>query len=199
MLEIGITGNIGSGKSAVSDYLIKKGYPVIDADALVKRIYENPSYVCKMIETFGEGIRDKNDPNALDKRAIFDIVFGDRANLEKLDKLVGPFFKIEMDREIAKNANEKIVFFDIPLLYEKNYERFMDKVILVYADDAIRFERAAKRDNKTIAQIRSVDSAQLPQDQKRFRADYVLENNTSFENLYAQLEAVLVRIEEWMK
>ncbi len=199
MLEIGITGNIGSGKSAVSDYLIKKGYPVIDADALVKRIYENPSYVCKMIETFGEGIRDKNDPNALDKRAIFDIVFGDRANLEKLDKLVGPFFKIEMDREIAKNANEKIVFFDIPLLYEKNYERFMDKVILVYADDAIRFERAAKRDNKTIAQIRSVDSAQLPQDQKRSRADYVLENNTSFENLYAQLEAVLVRIEEWMK
>ncbi len=199
MLEIGITGNIGSGKSAVSDYLIKKGYPVIDADALVKRIYENPSYVRKMIETFGEGIRDKNDPNALDKRAIFDIVFGDRANLEKLDKLVGPFFKIEMDREIAKNANEKIVFFDIPLLYEKNYERFMDKVILVYADDAIRFERAAKRDNKTIAQIRSVDSAQLPQDQKRFRADYVLENNTSFENLYAQLEAVLVRIEEWMK
>ncbi len=199
MLEIGITGNIGSGKSAVSDYLIKKGYPVIDADALVKRIYENPSYVRKMIETFGEGIRDKNDPNALDKRAIFDIVFGDRANLEKLDKLVGPFFKIEMDREIAKNANEKIVFFDIPLLYEKNYERFMDKVILVYADDAIRFERAAKRDNKTIAQIRSVDSAQLPQDQKRFRADYVLENNTSFENLYAQLEAVLVQIEEWIK
>lgn len=197
MIEIGITGNIGSGKSAVTAYLLKKGYHVVDADEIVKQIYLDEKYIQTMIRNFGEEIIVPNSqPIELDKRRIFDIVFNNKQKLAKLDKLVGPFFKERMNRELEKLKDEKVVFFDIPLLYEKKYQRFMDKIILVYCEDHIRYERASKRDNKDIEQIRRVDQSQMSQDIKKEMADYVLDNGTTLENLYRQIEQTLEKIKD---
>lgn len=197
MIEIGITGNIGSGKSAVSSYLLEKGYQVVDADEIVKQIYTDKEYIRQMIDTFGEEITvpESLEPE-LDKRKIFDIVFNDKEKLATLDKLVGPFFKAILNRELKRLEKESIVFFDIPLLYEKNYQRFMDKVILVSCDDNIRYERASKRDNKEIEEIRIVDKSQMPQEEKKKLADFVLDNNSTLENLYRQIEETLKQIED---
>lgn len=200
MIEIGITGNIGSGKSTVSEYLINKGYSVIDADKIVKKIYNDPEYIEKMIQTFGPQIAvGSGDSLALDKRKIFDIVFHDSEKLATLDKIVGPFFKKILNKEIEKRQDEDIVFFDIPLLYEKKYERFMDKVIMVYCEDSIRYRRASERDHKTEDQIRSVDRSQLPQDQKKELADHVLDNSMDRASLYAQIEQTLQKIKDLVK
>ncbi|MDO5096976.1 MAG: dephospho-CoA kinase [Peptostreptococcaceae bacterium] len=197
MIEIGITGNIGSGKSAVSSYLLEKGYQVVDADEIVKQIYTDKEYIRQMIDTFGEEITvpESLEPE-LDKRKIFDIVFNDKEKLATLDKMVGPFFKAILNRELKRLEKESIVFFDIPLLYEKNYQRFMDKVILVSCDDNIRYERASKRDNKEIEEIRIVDKSQMPQEEKKKLADFVLDNNSTLENLYRQIEETLKQIED---
>lgn len=197
MIEIGITGNIGSGKSAVSSYLLEKGYQVVDADEIVKQIYTDKEYIRQMIDTFGEEITvpESLEPE-LDKRKIFDIVFNDKEKLATLDKLVGPFFKAILNRELKRLEKESIVFFDIPLLYEKNYQRFMDKVILVSCDDNIRYERASKRDNKEIEEIRIVDKSQMPQEEKKKLADFVLDNNSTLENLYRQIEETLKQIKD---
>ncbi len=200
MIEIGITGNIGSGKSAVSSYLLEKGYQVVDADEIVKQIYTDKEYIRQMIDTFGEEITVPESPEPeLDKRKIFDIVFNDKEKLATLDKLVGPFFKSILNRELKRLEKESIVFFDIPLLYEKNYQRFMDKVILVSCDDNIRYERASKRDNKEIEEIRIVDKSQMPQEEKKKLADFVLDNNSTLEHLYQQIEETLKQIKDLLQ
>lgn len=200
MIEIGITGNIGGGKSTVSDYLIQKGYSVIDADKIVKEIYKDPEYIEKMIETFGQEIAvESNGSIELDKRKIFDIVFHDDQKLAILDKVVGPFFKKILNKEIEARQEEEIVFFDIPLLYEKNYQRFMDKVIMVYCDDEIRYRRASERDEKTVEQIQSVDHSQMSQEEKKELADFVLDNSTTISALHQQIEKTLQVIKEFVK
>lgn len=200
MIEIGITGNIGSGKSTVSDYLIKKGYPVVDADKIVKQIYTDPEYIHQMIEIFGDEIAiEQSEPTELDKRKIFDIVFHDDRKLAILDKVVGPFFKKILNKEIENLKDEEIVFFDIPLLYEKKYERFMDKVILVYCEDKIRYERASLRDHKTIEQIQTVDFSQMSQEEKKLKADFILDNGQTRDALYDQIEKTLKKIKDFVK
>lgn len=198
MIEIGITGNIGSGKSAVSAYLKEKGHTIIDADEIVKLIYKDPGFKSDMLSCFGEGIKaqDYASSQELDKRKIFAIVFGDKSKLAALDKIVGPYFKKILDSELKKHQDKEILFLDIPLLFEKNHQKYMDKIILVYCEDTIRYERASKRDGKTLEQIRSVDQTQMPQKEKIKRADYVIDNSGSYENLHRQIEEILTKIEE---
>lgn len=195
--KIGITGNIGSGKSSVSDYLISKGFTVIDADKIVKEIYNNKDFKSKMINEFGSIILD-NDNN-LDKRKIFEIVFSDSDKLSILDSIIMPFFEIEFYKSI-ENFDGDILFFDIPLMYEKEYDKLMDYVILVYCKDEIRYKRASIRDNKTIDMIKSVDNMQISQTIKREKADFIIDNSGDISKTYVQLEKILDSIigNRWM-
>lgn len=196
MLQVGITGNIGSGKSAVSAYLVGKGYSVIDADALVKEIYKDPDFISQMLLAFGEGIKSKNFDldQELDKKKIGQLVFSDKENLEKLEKLIAPFFKKNWNQALERHKEERILFLDIPLLYEKGYDQWMDKVLLVYTEDQIRYQRASQRDQKTIEEILRIDKNQMPQEDKRLLADYVIDNNLDYPHLYRQIEEVLDQI-----
>ncbi len=101
MKKIGITGSIGSGKSTVSEYLSAKGYAIVDADALVKEIYLEREYVDKMVEVFGD-IRLAEDSTQLDKKKIFNLVFSDKTQLEKLDQTIHPF----IEKKIMQSASE---------------------------------------------------------------------------------------------
>ena len=196
MIEIGITGNIGSGKSSVTAYLQNKGYTVIDADEIVKGIYQNDAFKEEMIANFGQQIKSDHYEidRELDKKKIFNIVFQDEGKLAQLDKLVGPYFKKILDGELEKHKEEVILFLDIPLLFEKKYQRYMDQIILVYCQDEIRYQRASQRDGKTIAQIQSVDQAQMPQEEKKALANYIIDNSHSLDHLYGQIEKILKEI-----
>ena len=199
MKKIGITGNIGSGKSQATRYLISRGYKVLDADALVAEIYYDPDFIKEMTETFGTEITSVDDSGKaarLDKKAVAGIVFNDPAKLELLNSTIAPYIRKKMDSALAEyEKTEEILFLDIPLLYEKDMQSGLDAVIFVYCDDNIRYKRAAQRDSKSEEDIRRIDSFQMRQSEKLSLADYKADNSGSLDSLYAQLEEILKNIE----
>ena len=199
MKKIGITGNIGSGKSQATRYLISRGYKVLDADALVAEIYDDPEFIKEMTETFGTEITSVDDSGKaarLDKKAVAGIVFNDPAKLELLNSTIAPYIRKKMDSALAEyEKTEEILFLDIPLLYEKDMQSGLDAVIFVYCDDNIRYKRAAQRDSKSEEDIRRIDSFQMRQSEKLSLADYKADNSGSLDSLYAQLEEILKNIE----
>lgn len=198
MKKIGITGNIGSGKSQVTRHLISIGYKVLDADALVAKIYDDPKFISEMTETFGAEITSRNSSGkaaCLDKKAVAGIVFSDPAKLDLLNRTIAPYIREKMDGTISEyEKTEDILFLDIPLLYEKGMQSGLDAVILVYCDDNIRFERAALRDSKSEEEIKRIDSFQMRQSEKLALADYTVDNSGTLEGLKAQLEEILKNI-----
>jgi len=195
MKKIGITGNIGSGKSQVTSYLLSRGYKVLDADALVAQIYNNPEFISKMIEVFGESIISIDDSQSLDKKIISSIVFNNHEKLKLLNETIGPYIKNKMDEAMEKyQKTEDIVFLDIPLLYEKKMQHDLDAVILVYCEDNERYKRASIRDKKTQEEIKRVDSFQINQSEKLEMADYIADNSTDISDLNNQIEEILNKI-----
>ena len=133
----------------------------------------------------------EDDPQQLDKKRIFDLVFSNKERLERLNLLIHPFIRnkiLEKEQEFEK---ERVIFFDIPLLFERGYDKMMDRVVMVYCEDSLRWERASRRSNKTVEAIRSVDKMQMPQDEKKARADDVLDNSSTIESLHQQIEKLL--------
>lgn len=195
MQKIGITGNIGGGKSEATNYLKAKGYKVLDADKLVADIYFDSEFINDMKIAFKS--YDILTNAALDKKKIAQIVFNSPQNLEILNLTIAPYIRQTMEAMIKYySETEAILFLDIPLLFEKNMQQGLDKVIMVYCEDNIRYQRAAIRDNKTIEEIKKIDEFQMNQDEKIKLADYVLDNSNTKEVLYAQLEMILKKIND---
>lgn len=195
MQKIGITGNIGGGKSEATNYLKAKGYKVLDADKLVADIYFDSEFISDMKIAFKS--YDIMTNSALDKKKIAQIVFNSPQNLEILNLTIAPYIRQTMEAMIKYySETEAILFLDIPLLFEKNMQQGLDKVIMVYCEDNIRYQRAAMRDNKTIEEIKKIDAFQMNQDEKVKLSDYVLDNSNTKESFYAQLEVILKKIND---
>lgn len=196
MKKIGITGNIGGGKSEVTNYLKSKNYKVIDADKLVAEIYFDKAFITDMKIVF-KSYDILNENEGLDKKKIAAIVFNNPKNLDMLNLTISPYIKQKMTSEIVSYENtEEILFLDIPLLFEKNMQEGLDDVILVYCDDNIRYKRASLRDNKTVEEIKKIDSFQMSQEEKRKYSDYILDNSKDREYLYVQIEMILKKISD---
>lgn len=195
MQKIGITGNIGGGKSEATNYLKAKGYKVLDADKLVADIYFDSEFINDMKIAFKS--YDILTNSALDKKKIAQIVFNSPQNLEILNLTIAPYIRQTMEAMIKYySETEAILFLDIPLLFEKNMQQGLDKVIMVYCEDNIRYQRAAMRDNKTVEEIKKIDAFQMNQDEKVKLSDYVLDNSSTREALYTQLEVILKKIND---
>ncbi len=195
MQKIGITGNIGGGKSEATNYLKAKGYKVLDADKLVADIYFDSEFINDMKIAFKS--YDILTNSALDKKKIAKIVFNSPQNLEILNLTIAPYIRQTMEAMIKYySETEAILFLDIPLLFEKNMQQGLDKVIMVYCEDNIRYQRAAMRDNKTVEEIKKIDAFQMNQDEKVKLSDYVLDNSSTREALYTQLEVILKKIND---
>lgn len=196
MKKIGITGNIGGGKSEVTNYLKAKDYQVLDADKLVAEIYFDKAFITDMKIVF-KSYDILNENEGLDKKKIAAIVFNNPKNLDMLNLTISPYIKQKMASEIASyEKTEEILFLDIPLLFEKNMQEGLDEVILVYCEDDIRFKRASLRDSKTVEEIKKIDAFQMSQEEKRKYSNYILDNSKDREYLYAQIEMILKKISD---
>jgi dephospho-CoA kinase len=185
MLLIGLTGNIGSGKSSVSRLLADHGATIVDADVLARRAVEvdTPAYE-QIVERWGSAVLSPD--GHLDRAALRRIVFADPQQLEELNRIVHP----EVERlgaeliEAARARGDRVVVCDVPLLFERHMTDRFDRIVLVDADRAIRLERLVRDRGLRETEAMEMIAAQMPADLKRARADFIIDNNGSL----AQLE-----------
>lgn len=193
---IGITGSIGTGKSTVSNYLISKGYSVVDADKISKGAYNIGSNGYKAIlEVFGVEILNSN--GEVDRKKIKKIVFDNSNMLQRLNMAIHPIIINEIEKEIEiLLESQNVVFLDAPLLIETELHKKVDKIIVVGCDKNEQINRIIKRDKITADMAISIINSQMSIDEKLKFADYVVYNNSTIENLYSQVDEIILEIKK---
>jgi dephospho-CoA kinase len=190
MKLIGLTGGIGTGKSTVSDYLIQKGYRVLDADKVAKEIVSpNSEILIQLKDTFGKEILYED--GTLNRKKLADIIFSNPEKKAILDKLMHKKIIEVLLKKATSFSGEKVVFIDAPLLYESNLDLYLDKVWVVDADDEIRIQRVIQRDQLTREEIIKRIQNQMSRKEKLRRADCIINNSTNKVDLYKQIDKLL--------
>jgi len=190
----GLTGGIGSGKSAVADLLEQYGVPVVSADELARVVVARGSEgLHEVVQAFGAEVLDEH--GELDRRKMASIVFQDPAQRQRLEAILHPRIRERYEQvlDALEKAGNDVAVYEVPLLFEKNLQGDMKAVILVTADEATRIARVCARDDVTETEVRARMAAQLPEDVKRRRADYVLVNEGSYDELRREVEFMIAR------
>jgi dephospho-CoA kinase len=197
MLLVGLTGNIGSGKSTVDQLLSERGATIIDADVLSRRAVESgtPAYR-SIVERWGTSILGPD--GMLDRGALRRIVFSEPAELEQLNSLVHP--EVERMRaelvEAARLRGDKLVVCDVPLLFERKMTDLFDKIVLVDAPRPVRLERLVRERGLRETEAMDMIVAQMPAELKRARADFVIDNVGTLTQLAARVAEVWSALEQ---
>jgi dephospho-CoA kinase len=195
---IGLTGGIGSGKSAVTDELLRRGYTVLDADVISREVTGRGSAaLAELAELFGSGVIGAD--GALDRKAVSDTIFASPENMGRFNRVMRDAIGARLDAGIAeyradearRGADGKPLFLSAALLYEAGWDSKCDEVWLVTADDALRTRRAAARDGVAEGRIRERMAFQTPESAKRGKADAVIENNGTTTELLDMLDKLL--------
>jgi len=184
MILIGLTGNIASGKSEVARMLAERGAKLIDADVLAREAVEPDTQALKdIVKRWGKDVL-KSD-GSLDRGALRQIVFADQNELDALNRIVHPGVTRLRDREIAKarERGDQLVVCVIPLLFERNLVDEFDAIVLVDAPRPLRLERLVRTRGLDETDAMNMIVSQMPAELKRARADYVIENNGSLDDL----------------
>ena len=180
MLVLGLTGNIGCGKSSVSTIFMENNIKVVDADIVARQIFDDKNLLNEVFSTFGESI--KNQDGSLNRRALGNIVFNDDEKLILLNNLTHPKIKQKILSKVEeyKNQGEKIVVIDAALLIEDDYIPYIQKLILITCRKEIQINRIIARDNCTKEEAISRINSQMSQEEKVKFADYIIDNSNSF-------------------
>lgn len=185
MKVIGITGQIGSGKSSVAKLLATYGARVLNADAMAKELLEQetPSYG-EIVEAFGMGILHEDE--SIDRAKLAAIVFADPERLQLLNSIIHPRVLEEMTERVryidSSGEGVEVVAIDVPILFGSGADRLCDKVAAVLADEGIRLERMTAR-GMTESDFFARSGAQMSQDELATKADFVIENNGTLAEL----------------
>ena len=180
MLLVGLTGNIGSGKSTVAQLLSERGATIIDADVLSRRAVETGTDAHRAIAgRWGTSVLSAD--GTLDRAALRRLVFSDPAELEQLNAIVHP--EVERMRaelvERARQRGDRVVVCDIPLLFEKRITDRFDRIVLVDAPRPMRLERLVRERGLKETEAMDMIVAQMPAELKRARADVVIDNDAT--------------------
>ena len=149
-IKVAITGKIGSGKSTISELLVKLGYKVFESDKEVSLIFNDNTIIKKVITLFNKKI-DKlvNSNGSINKIALGNYVFSNRSELVKLEKIIHPLISKRKKKFIQFGSKQKILFFDIPLLFEKRLFEEFNFIIYLYIDKKTQLKRVIKRKGMT--------------------------------------------------
>lgn len=195
MLNIAVTGGIGAGKSTLTDYLLKLGYTVIDADKMSREMTSAGGKAMPYIlEHFGPDFI--NEDGSLNRAAMRSLVFQNPKYKEILEKGTTQVVldDIEKIKQEKSAAGEKAVFYDIPLLFEMHQEDNYDRVWVVTADRELRKERVMARDNIPADITDLMIESQSEETVRIQKADIVFNNDGNIEDLYAQIDNALSEI-----
>jgi len=188
MITLAITGSIGMGKSTVAAMFAESGIPTFDADAAVRRLQGPGGRLVPQIEArFPGTTRD----GAVDRDALSTAVLGDPDELAALESIVHPAVHHERTRFIVENGDSPALLFDIPLLFETGGDAAFDKVIVVSAPADVQRERVLERAGMTQEKLDQILARQLPDSEKRERADFIVDTSGSLTETRRQVDAIL--------
>jgi dephospho-CoA kinase len=195
VLVIGLTGGIGSGKSTVSALLAEKGAVVVDADAIVREVQQPGTPVFEaMVERFGAGIVAGD--GSLDRAAVADMVFGDPGALAELNAMVHPAVGAEIARRMETlAATDDVVVLDVPLLVESKNAYPVAGLLVVDVDPEVAVERLVEHRAMREADVRARMARQASREERLARADRVIDNSGSADDLRDQVDAAW----EWIE
>ena len=196
MLILGLTGNIGCGKSSLSNIFKENNIEIIDADIISRQIFEDKALLEDVFIHFGEDI--KNSDGSLDRKALGRIVFNDDNKLIELNNLTHPKIRNKiLDKiENAKYHNQKIVVVDAALLIEGGYLTIIHKLLVVNCNKEIQIKRIQGRDNCTKEEAISRINSQISQEEKVKYADYIIDNSGTFEALRIKANDFIMYMKE---
>lgn len=187
---IGLTGGIGTGKSTVAQLLREKNIPVIDADRLVKNIYQKKETVEFIAKHFPAVIVD----GAIDFKRLREIAFVDSQNKKLIEDFIYAFMPLEFKKAYATFLNPSFVVYDVPLLFEKKLNELVDLSVCVYASREIQIERIVLRDKTSREMAEKILLHQMDIEEKKKCADLVIENNDGIDELKKSIEFFLTDI-----
>jgi dephospho-CoA kinase len=188
MLILGLTGSLGMGKSTTARFFAEEGVPVHDADAVVHRLYDGEAAAAIEAAFPGTTAGGKVHRDKLAAR-----VLGDSAALKRLEAIVHPLVQ-EAERRLLAEAEargEKVAVLDIPLLFETGGEERVDAVVVVSAPLDVQRSRALERPGMTVDKLDAILAKQMPDEEKRRRADFVVDTSRGFEAARADVRAIL--------
>jgi dephospho-CoA kinase len=188
---LGLTGSIGMGKSAVAAMFRALGVPVFDADAEVRRLQGPEGALLPAIEAAFPGT---TGASGVDRGKLGTTVFGDDAALEKLESIVHPAVAESRKLFLQAHADAPLIVFDIPLLYEKGGAQQVGGVAVVSAPAAAQRERVLARPGMTEAKFAAILRLQVPDAEKRMRADFVIDTGTSLAATQVAVDDLVQRL-----
>ena len=188
---LGITGGIATGKSSVVQHFIDLGFPVVDADIIARHLLDqNEQAYNEVVKVFGSEILQEN--GEINRQALGALVFNHPDKLKQLDELMAPFLQESILAAIKQaSQNQKLVIVDVPLMYEKGYDEWMDQVAVVYCTPEQQLNRLMKRNQLTEKEAKQRINSQLPIEMKKLLAEIVFDNS-------ANLKQTLEQVNTWL-
>ncbi|MBQ0754922.1 MAG: dephospho-CoA kinase [Gammaproteobacteria bacterium] len=188
MLVIGLTGGIGSGKTAASDYFSSLGITVVDAD-LASRTVVQPGQPAldQIAKRFGDHMI--NADLSLNRAALRELVFSDKQALKALEAITHPAIRTELLNQLQQSQSPYTILVS-PLLLETNQHQLTDRVLLIDAEEKVQIDRTVQRDKVPSQQVEAIMAAQMPRHTKQSKADDIALNNGDLAALHGKLNAL---------
>lgn len=192
MIKIGLTGSIAMGKTEVARILVGEGLPLFDSDYAVHELYDSPAGATLLKPIVPEAILN----GRVDRTRLSKLVLANPAKLNQIETVVHAEIARRRDAfaATAEREGHAIVVFDVPLLFEKHLEKTVDVIVVVSSPENQQRQRALARPGMTVEKLEMILSRQMPDEEKRNRADYVIENTGTLEDLAERTRAVLKQI-----
>ena len=190
MYKIGITGSIGTGKTTVANIFALFKVPIFDADREIKKILKREEIKTKISVIWPSTIKN----NDIDKLKLRSIIFSNNKEKKKLEKILYPYLQIEKDKFDKTYHNEKILIYDVPLIYETKTQKNYDLILLTYCDLETQRKRVTNRDNISNSLFKKIVQSQLSiRDKMRFKPQVI---NTSSSKLviFTKIFILLIKV-----
>jgi dephospho-CoA kinase len=191
MIVLGLTGSLGMGKSTTAKMFVAEGVPVHDADAAVHRLYEGEAV--PLIEAAFPGT---TSGGKVDREKLGTRVIGDAAAMRKLEGIVHPLVRQAEERFLAEAERQgaKMAVLDIPLLFETGGDKRCDAVVVVSAPSGTQRARVLERPGMTEQKFQALAAKQMPDADKRARADFIVDSGQGFEAAHRQVREILAQV-----
>lgn len=188
MLLIGLTGSIGMGKSTIAKRFIERGVPVIDADQVVHDLYEGEA-----VAPIEDAFPGTTAQGRVDRAKLSQHLLADPAGFKRLEAIVHPLVHQAERRTLQEHADAgaELAVLELPLLFETGGDARVDVTVVASAPEDVQRERVLAREGMTAAKFEAIRARQLPEAEKRRRADFIVETHLTIPESYAQVDQII--------